>query len=1424
MQKALPCLLFLLLGLPLQARADQVDTVTVNVHSKAEWKEYAKKYGNTWAESQKYYVKLKLWDNLWFDNTQKDHTVKIDIGEGYYVYWGYFNGELDGQGHTINVNFEDDSDEWGVIYRLCGQVKNLNIKGNIEYRYGGFSYTENAALAFTAPYNLEFTNCHSRINYREVSSHGVTGTNSSIIGGFVNRVSNEKYRLVFKDCSFVGSFSEKKKKKEYWYDTGGFVGHAGRYASVDFQNCLSCINFSEGVKGYSTGYFIGVHTVSANIYSSNCYYYSASAPEAMFEDGARCMNEDQIKSGEVAMRLANGRTGDNNPWRQTLGTDAQPETTVSSATSKEVFHCDEVTHPATTDKWTTLFYPNHVTLPSGVEKYIANDIQDGKVNLSALTLSNTANVPMVLFSESGFDAITLPALYYNKVDQNTILRGAYNGYTSGENDYALDGANSKFIPIEKEKDVTPWTCYVANGTGEGYDLQTSSTGTYAITSKDAWNTFKSIYGSGEGTEVNAYLTCDLTLTADDVAMESFKGTFDGQGHSIIYDFNDLSTTRDVDGSDGTVYGFIKYAAGTIKNLNITGSIKTKCRFIGGPLAWANYYGTLNVENCHSDVDFCTTYTNLEYTLGSGFLTTTTSEANFTDCSFTGSFTSDKITFSGGFVGQIFYNVVNFKNCYSNIHTGENSAIYEYSYTTASAGYFVGTEQYKDMYSYTNCYAHNSSKLDFSSYSDGVTIATDEEVANGTTTEKLHADRTFDDSPWIQLPGVHSDPWLKEFVKDGKYYRFVEGTIVKDENAHWKTLYYPGDVTFTVDQGITVYDQFATDDDGNLLAYENLSGIVKAGTPVLLYAENGFTEDIKLPAVFYNEKEFDGGDGYLTGVLKATDASTLCTLSESADGTASLAATEGTTLPAWQCYSPLAYAKIIPDGAIISSKDDWNLFKTKYNGKKQGFARLATDITLTDDDEPMENFVGTFDGQGHTITVNYTSGNDQNPHAPFKYAKGSTIKNLKLSGTLTISNYSRFYASPLIYKVEGTADTPDVLTIENCHSDVSFVAESGYPIIWAGGFANFVKEYATVNFSDCSFTGSFNSSGEVTNSGGFIGYYDDVTTSTVSFTNCFSAPTVNASYNSGSPLGYFGGGGMSKINYNVTNCYALASNVVKNSGKKVTLLDAATLATGAATYALNADRTSDAPWRQTIDTDALPQLKLFSPDSKEVNLAADTVKIGSMGWATHYYPLAQTLPDGVKAYTVSGVSQEKGEYVVNLEEVKETIPAFTPVLLCTLDEGATEAEKTITIEMPSLYYNDVLKDVEGEGNGQAFQLVGVTRNCEAFNGCYVLQQQTNATTGEKKTAFYRVDTEVATPTVPAWKCVFVYTATGDDEGEAGNTRVVQLRLDDETTGIDAAGAINSILGDGKTYDLSGRRVTTLQKGNVYIKNGQKFIIK
>lgn len=50
------------------------------------------------------------------------------------------------------------------------------------------------------------------------------------------------------------------------------------------------------------------------------------------------------------------------------------------------------------------------------------------------------------------------------------------------------------------------------------------------------------------------------------------------------------------------------------------------------------------------------------------------------------------------------------------------------------------------------------------------------------------------------------------------------------------------------------------------------------------------------------------------------------------------------------------------------------------------------------------YSGTFDGQGHTLTINYET-RDEDYTAPFRYTKEATIKDLTVEGKITTSTKS-----------------------------------------------------------------------------------------------------------------------------------------------------------------------------------------------------------------------------------------------------------------------------------------------------------------------------------------------------------------------------------------------------------------------------------
>lgn len=75
-------------------------------------------------------------------------------------------------------------------------------------------------------------------------------------GGFIRRMWISTAN--FKDCSFVGSFQKKHDHDDPWHRTAGFIGAVDN-STQTFENCLSCITFTEGskVEDNRTGYFIG---------------------------------------------------------------------------------------------------------------------------------------------------------------------------------------------------------------------------------------------------------------------------------------------------------------------------------------------------------------------------------------------------------------------------------------------------------------------------------------------------------------------------------------------------------------------------------------------------------------------------------------------------------------------------------------------------------------------------------------------------------------------------------------------------------------------------------------------------------------------------------------------------------------------------------------------------------------------------------------------------------------------------------------------------------------------------------------------------------------------------------------------------------------------------------------------------------------
>lgn len=181
----------------------------------------------------------------------------------------------------------------------------------------------------------------------------------------------------------------------------------------------------------------------------------------------------------------------------------------------------------------------------------------------------------------------------------------------------------------------------------------------------------------------------------------------------------------------------------------------------------------------------------------------------------------------------------------------------------------------------------------------------------------------------------------------------------------------------------------------------------------------------------------------------------------------------------------------------------------------------------------------------------------------------------------------------------------------------------------------------------------------------------------------------------------------------------------------------------------------------------------------------TLKITDAQYSTFVASFDVTIPEGVTATKITGVAGAK----LTEEEVTTTIPANTPVVL--FSESPVEQK---------CYGKSVPAEDLTEG-----MLTGTYERIAAPNGCYILQKQGD------KVGFFKVDTSVAQPYVPAYRA-YLTVPTGTD---------VKAFYFGENA--DAIQNIEAETEQGVIYNLAGQRVSKATKG-IFIKNGKKVVVK
>lgn len=185
-----------------------------------------------------------------------------------------------------------------------------------------------------------------------------------------------------------------------------------------------------------------------------------------------------------------------------------------------------------------------------------------------------------------------------------------------------------------------------------------------------------------------------------------------------------------------------------------------------------------------------------------------------------------------------------------------------------------------------------------------------------------------------------------------------------------------------------------------------------------------------------------------------------------------------------------------------------------------------------------------------------------------------------------------------------------------------------------------------------------------------------------------------------------------------------------------------------------------------------------------NVTKLPVSVSAAGYATLYAPVALTIPQNVQAYTASFADNK-----VTLTPIEGTIPANTGVVIEAAEGNYNFAITTTETTATSDLRGDV-----------------ATANVDAASAAYILGK-----TDAQGVGFFKLNS--TDREIKGGRAYYV----------APNGGAAAYLFNGNVTGLEA---IKTALNDANApiYDLSGRKVAKAVKGGLYIKNGQKFIVK
>ena len=829
-------------------------------------------------------------------------------------------------------------------------------------------------------------------------------------------------------------------------------------------------------------------------------------------------------------------------------------------------------------------------------------------------------------------------------------------------------------------------------------LRQDEDGYYLIGSVTDWRRFAAIVKTTSTANAKMIRDVDLgddqTKIGDDIAYTNpstpnasnpYKGTFDGQGHTLTVNY----TTET--GKFPSPFPNIEGA--TIKNLHVAGSIVSTTAHAGGVVSAS--WGTDVIENVWVSATISSTGQSWDEC---GAIVACMKKGTLTlkDCIFTGSMTSTR-SYNGCFVGYCNAGTTAIDNCLS---TGT------FSYGGANITYGNIT--------HTNCYVKQ-----FPASIPATMQVTDEQIADGTTTIALQAGRA--EEIWVQDPEL-GIPMLKIFATPAVEYFLIgslqdwedfaelvetepatngkliadvdlgdDQTMVGSMESPYRGIFdgqgYKLTVNYDMNLTTSAVAPFAVVGDaviqklhvdgsikqqycaaggvvgsitGNVTikecwvsaymyvqGYGNLQGTIggiasccdnSAARNCSILIEdcvfsgematgyhcgsimshvngyNGNSAVIRNCLAIGTYVSPSGSTGTFTRVGTQGDPYTIdncyyktpwgavqgtqATETQLSDGTTAAALGDawaqdpGTSNPLPKVFTTLRQDK---DGYyLIGSVTDWNRFAAIVETTPNANAKMTADVDLGGDQTMIGSgsinasdgagnvvFKGTFDGQGHTLTVNYN--NSETFVAPFRFIFGATIKNIHVKGSVTGSGK---WLGGIVASVVGR----NIYSyLEKCYSSVS-VTSTNSPSDNTEHIGGIVSQHAwesKLSLTDCIFDGTLKRKSANKTMSGLVGCSDGV----LDINNCISLGTLIDESDSPNRVATFAypwiHGSLNAVNSYYYNAFGTLQ------GTQATDDD---ISDGTTATALQAGRT-DEIWVQDPEL-CIPMLKIFANEETE----------------------------------------------------------------------------------------------------------------------------------------------------------------------------------------------------------------------------------